>query len=392
MEPQLSDLVEIFRAMKNPSWIEGGIRGELVITKQEIAEKLNNILQDKYEEVFPCQIEKGKCAGLGINDELIIKFSQPRTAIGLLFENIEHLLKNSEISSGISNKKWFVFDVNTASWEEEKELTKKLSSIGKLVKTLSTSATIFNEKKSELIFIDKSRIDIPINYQKSNFDKIDTELIENICSSFNSKDIHLEQKYQIYGESICNIVRNTSVNDRFSIILENLIELKINFDDGYKLFASSFSFDKIKDEAEALRIEFSTKIHKTISDIQNQILGIPVATVIVASQFKEVSASPHQIWINIAIMFGASIFCFILAVAIYNQWHTLDLISSEVDRQKKTFDQQNEELAKRFSKNFKNLKNRIIFHQAALIFILSVAVVAWMVGLGVFWLFSKALF
>lgn len=370
----------------------GGIRGELVITTEEIAEKLNNILQDKYEEVFPCNIEEGKDSGLVINDELIIKFSQPRTAIGLLFENTEHLLNNNEVSSGISNKKWFVFDIDTASWEEEKELTKKLSSIGKLVKTLSASATIFNEKKSELIFIDESRIDIPINYGKSIFDKIDTELIENIYNSFNSEDVHLEQKHQIYAKSICNILRNTSINDRFSVILENLIELKINFDDGYKLFASSFSFEKIKDEAEALRIEYSTKIHKTISDIQNQVLGIPVATVIVASQFKEVSASPHQIWINIAIMFGATIFCFILTMAIYNQWHTLDLISIEVDRQKKSFDQQNKELAERFSQNFTTLKNRIIFHQVALIFILSVAAVAWMVGLGVFWLFSKALF
>lgn len=392
MKPQLSDLVAIFRAMKSPTWSEGGIRGELVISTQEMADSLNNILKDDYVDEFPCSIEKGNASGLKINDELVIKFTQPRTAIGFLFENIDHLLQNNEISSGVSKKKWFVFEEDTANWEVEKELNKKLSAVGKLVKTLSSSATIFNEKNAELIFINGARFDVSISYTKSVLNNIDAVLIDKVYNSFQSEDIHIEQKRQIYATSICSMLTNTSTNERFSKILNNLDDLKRNYDDGYKLFASSFSFDKIKDEAEALRIEYSTKIHKTISDIQNQILGIPVATVIVASQFKDVSSSPNQIWINVAVMFGATIFCFILSMAIYNQWHTLDLISIEVDRQKKSFDKQNKELADRFSKNFENLKNRIVLHQAALIFILSVAAVAWMVGLGVFWLFSKALF
>ncbi|MEG2255047.1 MAG: hypothetical protein RSC33_06955, partial [Vagococcus sp.] len=194
MKPQLSDLVEIFRAMKTPSWTDGGIRGELVITTQEIAEKLNNILKDRYYEDFPCLIEKGKESGLTINDTLIIKFSQPRSAIGFVFENTEHLLNNNEISSGISTKKWFVFDSDTASWENEKELTVKLNTIGKLVKTLSSSATIFNEKKSELIFVNESRFDIPIHYQEFILDNIDTSTIESIYNSFKAEDVHLEQK------------------------------------------------------------------------------------------------------------------------------------------------------------------------------------------------------
>lgn len=392
MTPKLSDLVAIFRAMNSPSWSEGGIRGELVISTQEIADKLNNILKDDYVDDFPCSIEKGNASGLKINDVLVIKFTPPREAIGYLFKNIEHLLKNNEISSGVSKGKWFVLEGDTASWEAEKELNKKLAAVGKLVKTLSLSATLFNEKKAELIFIRETKFDIPIIYNKNALNKIDTALIEKIYNSFQSEDVHIEQKHQIYATSVCEMLRNTSVNERFSKILNNLNELKRNFDDGYKLFASSFSFDKIKDEAETLRIEYSTKIHKTISDIQSQILGIPVATVIVASQFKDVKSSPHQFWINSAVMFGATIFCFILAMAIYNQWHTLSLLSIEVDRQKKSFDRQNRELADRFSANFVSLKNRIFFHQVALVIILFVAAVGWMVGVGVFWLFSKALF
>ncbi|WP_447612363.1 hypothetical protein [Comamonas sp. C24C] len=377
--------------MKSPSWSEGGIRGELTISAQEIADKLNNILKNDYVDEFPCFLEKGNESELKINDELIIKFTPPRAAIGFIFKNIEHLLENNEISSGVSKRKWYVLEEDTASWESGKELNKKLATVGKLVKTLSSSATVFNEKKSELIFINGARFDISINYSEAFLDKLDADLIEKIYNSFQSEDVHLEQKRQIYATSICSMLVNTSIDERFSKILDNLDELKRNYDDGYKLFASSFSFDKIKDEAEALRIEYSTKIHKTISDIHSQILGIPIATVVVASQFKEVTSSAHQIWINIAVMFGATIFCFVLFFAIINQWHTLSLISTEIDRQRKSFEKQNRELADRFSSKFDDLNNRIFWHHVALAFILSTAATAWVFSLGVFWLISKVL-
>ncbi|MCZ5662332.1 hypothetical protein O5623_28590 [Escherichia coli] len=55
---------------------------------------------------------------------------------------------------------------------------------------------------------------------------------------------------------------------------------------GYKVFVSGFSYEKILDQLRVAKIEEMGKIHKVFSDIQNQILGIPVATIIVATQMK----------------------------------------------------------------------------------------------------------
>lgn len=51
---------------------------------------------------------------------------------------------------------------------------------------------------------------------------------------------------------------------------------------GYRLFASSFTYSKIRREVESAQAEFLARIHKTFVDIQGQLLGIPVATVVVA--------------------------------------------------------------------------------------------------------------
>jgi hypothetical protein len=55
---------------------------------------------------------------------------------------------------------------------------------------------------------------------------------------------------------------------RFPYLLENLDALLEEVSAGYRLFASSFSYAKIRSDVESARVEYVGKIHKTLIDIQ----------------------------------------------------------------------------------------------------------------------------
>lgn len=88
--------------------------------------------------------------------------------------------------------------------------------------------------------------------------------------------------------------------------------------DGYRLFVSNFSYDKVISELELAKVEYTGKIHKAFTDIQNQILGIPVATVVVATQMKSAPQIGYEFWVNIAVLTGCWIFVMLVGLLICN--------------------------------------------------------------------------
>jgi hypothetical protein len=136
---------------------------------------------------------------------------------------------------------------------------------------------------------------------------------------------------------------------------------------GYRLFASSFSYAKIRSDVEAAKVEYIGKIHKTLIDIQGQLLGIPVATIIVASQLKVAKDCGLEIWTNVGVLGGAWIFAVLLLIAIINQWLTLSAISGEIERQKTKLAADYAAISEQFLDIFKGLSSRIVWHRCALI-------------------------
>jgi hypothetical protein len=160
------------------------------------------------------------------------------------------------------------------------------------------------------------------------------------------------------AEAVYEITAMLPSPKRFISLLENARDLRDRFEKGYKLFAAGFSYEKIRDEIEAARIEYTGKIHKVISDIQNQLLGIPVATIIVATQMKISKEIDRNFWINVAILIGACIFLLLLYFLVRNQRSTLDVIATEIQRQKAKLEKEYAAIAENFVSTFQSLDNR----------------------------------
>lgn len=176
---------------------------------------------------------------------------------------------------------------------------------------------------------------------------------------------------------------------RFSHILSQLPEVLQRFNDGYRLFASSFSFEKVRDQLEGLRIEYTGKIHKTISDIQGQLLGIPVATIVVATQMKETSAIGAQMWSNLAVLVGSFIFSLLLGASIFNQFQTLFVLEQEVKRHEAATRNEHADIALRFRDVFDQLHGRIFWQGVILKVVLGIGALAFITSIVAFWVLTK---
>lgn len=388
----LTDLVDFFRQMQARQWRDGRLHGQITVSNEAMVDFLQHLLDEESADDYPCVIEQGDPENLKVGDVLQLSFGAPRTSIGIVVGSVGALLKNRDIAAGTVDREWYVFESDVASWEADSDLCKRLRAVKRLVEAFEICAALFDHRKLNLIFIRNGRFDIPVHYSESSLMSFDVAVVDGLVKDLELEDGHSKQRKEICCTAVCELLINTPAASRFSDLLDRVAELRVRFDEGYKLFASSFSFEKIREEAEAVKVEYTAKIHKTLADIQGQLLGIPVSTIVVATQFKDLSTSPGQLWVNIAVMVGATIFCFLLLIALWNQKHSLDVISDEVNRHESGLKRQSEELASKLSDVFNQLRARVFWHEAALALIFFISIGAWLVGFGVFWLLSRSAF
>jgi len=110
------------------------------------------------------------------------------------------------------------------------------------------------------------------------------------------------------------------------------------------------------------------------SDIQNQLLGIPVATIIVASQMKDAKTLGYEFWVNTAVLLGCWVFAILMIFLLHNQSHTLAVLRDEIQRQKRQLTKEFAAVANSFEDTFAYLSKRA-FTQRLILWAIDVFVV-----------------
>jgi len=185
---------------------------------------------------------------------------------------------------------------------------------------------------SESIFISKKRLIINTKFEQNKLSKINN--LDKFINAYINDEVHIEHKRAI----IRSVIFEKYIDPEISIS-----RLAHDFDDffksvrnGYELYVGNFSFEEFKNAVEELRREYTLKINKVLTDIQNQVLAIPLATIIAAGQLKKVEDTTSFI-LNFTILFGIFFFSYILWVVIQNQQNSLTLLSDELDSKKIEF-------------------------------------------------------
>ncbi len=283
----------------------------------------------------------------------------PRLGFGVIVRSLDHLLKSPQARVREPDGFYLLHGD-----ESSVDVAAPDSAIGRyrlvldLVKLFKEAAAFLDVDRQQLVFIDSGKFEVPVEYTVDELAALDLTASQALLVSL-PKDIHREQCGAILASAIVALTKATPAKLRFSYVLRNASQLKTQYDEGYKLFASGFSYDKVRDEVEAARVDYAGKIHKAFGDIQNQLLGIPVATVIVATQMKIATTWGYEFWLNTSVLLGVWIFAILIWLLLRNQGHTLQVLQDEITRQQKLIGDKYHDVADSFKDVFVFLNWRL---------------------------------
>lgn len=362
---KFEDLLELYRNTQFAAEGETENEAELTVASQAIADLLARLETDE---------DAAADAGIALLDDLEqvalgakvkVRIDSPRLGLGVLARSADGLLNS--IGARVKEPKHFYLVAPPYAPGDPvvPDLISRYRKVLELVQLFATAASFLDATRSDLIFVKDDKIVLPILFDADDLEVLDVAAADRLLIQF-ADELHHDQKCSILFEALVELCRAHRLDGRFKFVLANLTDLADKVAAGYRLFASSFSYSKIKGEFEDARIDYTQKIHKTIVDIQSQLLGIPVATVIVASQMKRPTVCGAELWINFAVLVGAWIFVATLVIAIINQWLTLNVIKDEICQKKKSLQKDFAPISEDFVGTFDKLNARIWWHRAGL--------------------------
>ncbi|EBP2451268.1 hypothetical protein ACI8CA_000426 [Salmonella enterica] len=318
------DLVSIYKAAS----FVGNTSASILLNKEELCEILHDIIQ--YPDDFGVTIESGN---LELGETLTLHVAPPKLRLGQLHFSFNDYLKNSKNRIKEASN-FFIIDLNFHNKDREPlPVISRYRNVLRLITLFKECSAYLDETNAELVFVDTNVLKIPVNYAAEDLVDSNDNLIQSLIANF-AEDTHKDQKLTILASSIKSLCESKSKDSSFSFMLRDLQQLSESFQKGYKVFVSGFSYDKILDQLRVAKIEEMGKIHKIFSNIQNQLLGIPVATIIVATQMKQANGWDSQALINTAVVLGALFFTVMILFVLFNQWQTLTAISDELKHKK----------------------------------------------------------
>lgn len=349
-------LIELYRRIE---FIDNSMTASFLLEKQTDCDFIAQLLDD--EQKYGIMLDSGD---LVIGQTLRLTIGLPRMSFGRFFLNVEEMLQAPK-NQCTELDNYFIFDIQFAKKDTEvPQEIKNYRMVISFLSLLEEGSAYFDKSTYQYIFLGTEVFKLSPRYSYETIRDLDNASLENLMSCF-KEDTHREQKLDILVKSIQAITEDIDDQEKFEYMLNNLQKLKEQFLKGYKIFASGFSYDKIMDQLRTAKVEEMGKIHKAFSDIQNHILGIPVASIIVATQFKEASTWQGQGITNTFILLGCFIFICLVFLVLCNQKQTLKAISEELVHKKKQINKEYSFIKDDIDGVFKSIDSRLTIQRRA---------------------------
>lgn len=386
MSKEFSDLVDIYRRI---NYTTPFTEGFFAVENEKDVSSLEKMVSD-YKSYSLCADNDQEKFEIGQNVKLSI--NSPQISLGFVCDSFDDFLKNKS-NRRVEPENFYIRDIDLCSGDTPSDpdkpekkfiLVEKYRSILKLVELFSKSAIYFDKSKNELIFFSNPVLKIPVNYSCKDIENLNLECAEGLCSLFN-EDTHEKNKREILSESIKNHCGPGDKGLLFESLLRNIDGLYTDVSKGYDIYVSKFSYKKIIDELKSAKVEEVGKIHKVFSDIQNQILGIPVSTLIVATQMKPVGSEwGVQGVINTFVLFGVIVFSILMIITLANQWQTLTALHEEIKYKESQAETVYKAIFSDIKGTFDYLNTRIKYQRIALIAVCIILIVCVVFTFGVY--------
>lgn len=241
--------------------------------------------------------------------------------------------------------------------------------------------------KPKAIFLHGEKLELSIVYGSK--DLKDLAGLREFISEFVQAEIHKDQKATIIKSVLLEMLKNNEI-DKLTLpcLIKRFSEFLERVNANYQLYVSEFSFEKIKAQVESEKFEFTLKLNKVFSEIQNQLLAVPVALILVGSQMKQAA---NFTLMNTSIWCGAIVFGIFMSILIRNQRNTLKAIKLEMDSQWIAIEGKHKYVAERLQSHYNQLQNRYFMQHWFLIIVSAIIAGSILISTALFIYKSQAL-
>jgi hypothetical protein len=329
-----NQLIELFKiAIFTDSYTKGQITVDSSSLAQSLQIAFDNTEDTGWQSLTTNSVEVNQTCNFYYKGVLTSKF-------GHVFKNVDQLCQNNHFRAK-RGKQYYIIELSFDSNDSEKPpIIQNYEKLLNLIETLKKVSAFCDTSTSTMFFLDSDKLEIEPIYSTKELETLDIDYLNKI-NVFIDENAHESQKLTILGKAIINLCKNEPLDNRFTFLLSKLKDIYETLDHDYAVFASSFSYEKLRNDIENAKLEEQVKIHKVITDIQNQILGIPIATVIVATQFKTQKGAEfnymYQFAVNSGITMGVIIFSIIMWYLVKNQKESLVSLNIEIERKNEKF-------------------------------------------------------
>lgn len=197
--------------------------------------------------------------------------------------------------------------------------------------------------------------------------------------------VHQSERYSIAASEFIDNLITLDKNERVFNLLKNIDTIYQSILSKYSLYLDDFKFSKFTDKITKYSEDFLNKVNKVITDLQSQILAIPLA-ISAITLFKDTDK------INSYIYAGFLVYLFIVFYSSCQQAYNLAHIKIQI-KQFNEVAKLPKELSTEWKKEIKPVNKKIFCHQ---IFLLMVSLfIGFLIGICIinidflFILFSK---
>ncbi|MGZ8221767.1 MAG: hypothetical protein ACXWT0_08985 [Methylobacter sp.] len=356
---QLDLVVQLSRAMSAPRVEDAVLSGQIEALTPEVLSILRDLDADgRY--MLPSNFDESAAIGQSLE---IIDVAIPRLRNQFFAETWEALLSHHDFRF-VKPGNYFVLETDFYSKDDSDDLyNKQYSDIVALIRLLSDVADADQRPAGQLtlLFLLKEKLELNITYGIVDFR--DLHELENWRTEFLIDDPHAEQRKSILKTALSDLLKNIPAEQRFKHLLKVFDELIKRVRENFQLYVIGFSFEKVREEVESNRLEYTLKLNKVFSEIQNQLLAVPAALLLIGSQMDEKLGLALKNW---ALLVGTFIFTGFMNMLLKNQHHSLEAINLEVIELKHKLEFEHAALAEKLMPAYGELDKRYKQQQKSL--------------------------
>jgi hypothetical protein len=301
--------------------------------------------------------------------------------------SVDDLLQSSQRRQAIPAK-FYLADINflyDGDYANAPQMVRSYIDAVTLVQLLSPLADhVIKKGIPKLIFFHGEKFELFLEYAKQDLEGL--KGIDIFAKEFISTLAHIDQKKTIVKSILLEMKKEAGAEDfNVGFVMLRFEEYARRVSSSYQLYVSEFSFQKIKAEVEKSKFEALAKINKVFSEIQNQLLAVPVALIIACGQMEAASGFSLK---NFFVMAGSLVFALFMFFLILNQRNTLRSIFLEMTAEWDLIKGNHKAVKIKFDEPYKLLRKRYRYQSILLEVVGLVVLISFSITVAMFFYFS----